>query len=683
MISAHTSISQDLLDYPVTRTVNQTDIYHGLEVKDDYRWLENTQTEEVNQWIEGQNKVSKKFLRGCVSKQNTYNLTEKYTSMKFDYPQKIGSNFYKFMYYSQHATPALYIQSGINREPRQLVDPNYISVKDRINLNGLAVSANDKYLAYQFSRNGSDWREIKVMSLKGKGHLKDHITGAKYSGFDWFGDGFYYITYPNNGKFATAQQPKIFYHKLRTNQEEDSLIFQTRHPINLLSIDVTKNERYITIKDVNGTKGYTNVFYQDIKGEVTGLKPLFLKFKSRISILDSYEDDLIIETSHDSNTDYLVRINPSKPYEWKILTPKYEDAELLYSVLKNDKIFALYQFYNRSIISVFDYEGNNLKNIELPKAMSVGGFQGGETEDELLFHLQSYIIPTVVYTFNTISYEYKIKRKTEVAYDLKKFRFDEKEAISKDGTKIPFILIYKAGIEKNGLNPTLLKAYGGFGVIPNESFDGGLVAFLQKGGVFAFANVRGGGEFGEKWWTEGRGLNKVNSMDDFIAVSEQLIKEGYTSSKKLAITGGSNGGLVAGASMIMRPDLYGAAVLNVGVYDMMRLENYTVGQVNIVEFGTVTDSTDFDNMYSYSPLHNIQEEINYPACLIITAENDDRVPPFQSYKFASKLQNREVQTNPILLKVNRNAGHYGGGTKSEWLQEDADMYGFILEMLKD
>ena len=677
------SISQVLLEYPNTRKTNEHDNYHGIEVLDEYRWLEDTQTDEVQQWVDAQNSVSKKYLSKCVSKQNTFNLIDRYSSIRYDYPHKVGKYFFKFLMNNNFAQPSIYKQNRFNQDPSLIVDPNYISRKDVISLRGLTVSLDNKYLAYQFSRNGSDWREIKVVGLNGQGHLRDHIVGSKYSGLEWKGNGFYYITYPNDGKFATAQKPQIFYHTLRENQENDKLVFQARRPTNQLYVNVSSDERFLFFTERDETNGYINIFYQDDQAEIKGLKPLFLKFEHGIRVLDNIGDDLIIRTKYESNTDYLVKINPMKPLEWKHLTPKYEDAELLYSVSLKDKIIAVYQFYKQPIISVFDYEGKLLKSIELPIGTSVGGFGGGEAEDELLFHLQSYIIPQSVYTFNTNTYEYKLKRKTEVAFDLSDFGFEELEATSKDGTKIPMFMVFKKGIEKSGNNPTLLKAYGGFGAIPQPSFDGGLVAFLQKGGIFVYANIRGGGEFGAEWMNGGRRLNKMNSFDDFIACAEKLVNDGYTNSKKLAITGGSQGGLVTGAAMVMRPDLFAAAVLNVGVFDMMRLEDFTVGQFHIDEYGTVKDSTDFVNMYSYSPLHNVKEAVNYPSCLILTSENDDRVPPFHSYKFASRLQNREVQKNPILLKVMKKAGHSGSSNKSQFINAKAEMFGFILQTLED
>lgn len=676
------SNGQTLLEYPPSRKVNAYHEYFGSKINDEYQWLENTGSEEVQNWVAQQNKVSRKYLNKCVSKNNSFNQVDRYSSIKFEYPQKLGKYFFRYMYYSELAVPAIYMHKKINYDPELLVDPNFISRKDKIHLaGGMAVSSNDEYLAYQFSRNGSDWREIKVISLTGKGNTKDHITGVKYSSFAWLGNGFYYGTYPIDSKFTSAVNPKIYYHKLGDLQENDRLIYKAKRPTNQLSISVSSDERFFILKEKDEQNGFINVYYQDNTADLIALRPLYYKFKHDISFLNNIGGKLILRTSYNTNMDYLVKIDPKKPMKWEEITPAYDEAELLYTKPLENKLIAVYQYFNKPVIAVFDYDGNLLKSIDLPNGTSVSGFTGSDDDDELLFDLESYIIPPVIYSFNTRTYEYSLVKKTEVAFDLSDYRFDEIEAISIDSTKIPILLIYKNGLQKNGSNPTLLEAYGGFGAIAQPNFDGGLVAFLEKGGVYAFAHIRGGGDFGYKWWEEGRNLNKKNSFSDFIASSEKLIADGYTRPDKLAITGSSNGGLVVAASMIQRPELFKAVVADVGVYDMLRLEKFTIGQFHLDEYGTVTDSIGFTNLHSYSPLHNIKEEINYPACLIITSDNDDRVPPFHSYKFAAKLQGRESQINPIILQVHEQSGHYGGITKMDDLHEKADKYGFIMQTL--
>ncbi|MFC2104405.1 prolyl oligopeptidase family serine peptidase [Bacteroidota bacterium] len=675
--------SQDFI-YPEAKKETVTDtFFKEYLVDDEYRWMENINDTALITWINAQNKISKKELHSASIKNQAFNTIDKYSYTKFTRPIKKGKYYFTYAYYNSVSLPALFYKQNLNLRSELIVDPNYISLKDQIRLKGCAVSKDSKYLAYQFSRNGSDWAEIKVVNLENKDHLVDHLVDVKFSNIAWKGNGFFYSKYPRKDKFSPTLGEEIYYHELRTDQSKDKLVFKRNNPNIQFYITVTSDERYFILKEYNKDTYQRNVFFIDYNSSIPAIKPLLMNLKDEISIIDCHNGKLIATTLLNSNTGYVVEIDPQDPYNLKAIIPEYEKAVLLEIKPLNEKIIAIYQYNQRPIITVYDYIGNLLYSLEIPVGHSVAGFSGNMDDTELIFYLTAYTLPPVAFKFNTIDYKRTLLQHTGVTFDFENIVTEEVEYYTEDSIKVPMFIIHHKDMELNGNNPTILKAYGGFGSIVQPHYDPGIVYFVNKGGVFAYANIRGGGDNGYKWHEQGRRENKQNSFDDFIAAAEYLIESKYTNSKKLAITGGSNGGLVVAASAIQRPDLFNLVVPVVGVFDMIRDEKFTVGNLHTDEFGTVKDSTSFINILSYSPLHNIRDDINYPGMLIITSENDERVPPFNSYKFTAKLQNREAQQNPIILKVVKNAGHYGSIGWITDIRETAEVYGYIYKYLKE
>ncbi len=678
-----TIYSQEI-EYPKAKKIPVIDTFFTqYRVQDDYQWMKNINDTSVLNWIKAQNEISKKILQKASIKNHAFTSIDKYAYTEYTRPVKMGDFYFTYGYYKDVSLPALFYKRNLNLYSEKIVDPNYISAKDQIRIRGYSVSKDSKYLAYQFSRNGSDWTEIRVVNLKTKDHLDDQLVNVKFSDIQWKGDGFYYSKYPRGDKFSPTLGEQIYYHELRTSQEDDELVFKRNNPNYEFDVEVTSDERFFTLKEYNSENNKTNIFYIDNNSTNPVLKPLLMNLNDDVDILESRNGKLIASSSINSNKGYVVEIDPSNPYNFNVIIPEYEKAVLLETKPLNDKIIAIYQYNQRPIITVYDYNGKLLYSLEMPVGHSVGGFRGNMDDTELIFYFTAYTLPPVVFKFNTIDYKRTLLQHTGVTFDFEDIVTEEVEYYTEDSIKVPMFVIHHKDLILDGNNPTILKAYGGFGSIVQPQYDPGIIYFVKKGGVFAYANIRGGGDNGYDWYEQGRGRNKQNSFDDFIAAAEFLIDNKYTNPKKLASTGGSLGGLTVSASAIQRPDLFSLVAPVVGVFDVIRKEQFTVGKLNTDEYGTITDSLDFINMLSYSPLHNIKNNINYPAMLILTSENDERVPPFHSYKFAAKLQNREAQKNPILINVERNSGHYGTIGFISGIRETAEFYGYIYKYLKE
>lgn len=663
----------------ITESIPITDDYFGTEITDEYRWLESTNSDKTKEWLEQQKDISKRYLRKASTKTNSFFNIDKYNYTKYKYYTKKGKYYFN-MYHTSFASQAsLFYKPDKKSDYTELINPRKISKDDVINFQNYTVSKNSKYLALKYGRNGTDWSEVKVITLKDKKILNDHIRGVKFSNITWLNDGFFYATYEQSDKFGESINNKVFYHKLGTTQSEDKLVFaRKKDPYTTFKFSTTSDERFFIIKEENESTGKNSVFYIDYLSEKKVLKPLYYKVDFNINILDNVDGKLIAATYKDSNNGMLIKIDPKNPSKWETIAPNYSSAIILKVIPFSDRIVTIYQSDQKPILIIYDYNGKVLYKLDFPEGTSIGGFSGNKTDKELLFYLQSYTVPRVVYEFNIETFEKELVKKTGVTFKYKDIVYKRVEYISKDSVKVPMVLVHREDIQLNGINPTILKAYGGFGSVNSPSFNPGIVHFVRKGGVFAFANIRGGGDKGTQWAKDGKGDKKQNSFDDFIAAAEYLIKNDYTNSDKLAITGGSNGGLVTAVAAIQRPDLFKVAVPIVAPTDMIRFEKFTVGRFHLDEYGTVKDSLSFNRLKKYSPYHNIKKTTNYPAMLVITSENDDRVPPFHSYKFVAKLQSQASQLNPILLKVEKNAGHYGASTYRSNIKEMGDLYGFIL-----
>ena len=468
-------------------------------------------------------------------------------------------------------------------------------------------------------------------------------------------------------------------------QQNDKLIFERKsNPTADFDFMTTSDERYFVLKEHNRQKEIYNVYYIDYKAETPAIKPLLMSLKNDIDILDSHESRFISYTNKESNNGKVVEIDPENPLKWKPVLPDFADAVLLKIKLFTDRIITVYQYNQQPFIMVYNYSGDLLYKYSLPVASSVSGFSGNSTDEDLFYDFESYTVPKVVFRFNIKTFKSELLQMTTNTFSVDDIEYKTVEYLSGDTVHVPMVLVYKKGLKLDGKNPTILNAYGGFGVIDTPSFDPGIVYFIKEGGVYAFANIRGGGDKGETWSKQGKGKNKQNSFDDFIAAAEYLIKNKYTCKAKLAATGASNGGLVVAASAIQRPDLFRAVVPVVAPLDMLRYEKFTIGRWCTDEYGSVKDSAGFRRLLCFSPYQNIKEETNYPAMLIVTSDNDDRVPPFNSYKFAARLQSRIAQKNPILLKTEEKAGHHGATNIISYIKEESDIFGFIMnELMKD
>lgn len=607
---------------------------------------------------------------------------DEYAYTKTNHPRKQGKYYFTYAYYNNISSPALFYQYKLDDEMTMLVDPNFISMKDVINIKKYAVSANSKYLAFQFDRNGSDWAEIKIVSISSHKYLKDHLTGIKFSSIQWRGNGFYYNKANQNKEFGKVFESGVFYHKLGTDQSEDETVFSRKDSkIRRYSYLTTTNERFLVLKVINLSDNRTNIFFIDFHAEEPHLQPLLLNTKPNIQIIESCKGKFIAKYIDDLSTGKVIEIDPQNPHKWRSIIPEFSNAVLQNVIPFEDRIVVIYQSNLQPIIAVYDYAGKQLYAEFQRYGSSVRGFQGNFYDKDFLYSFTSYTFPSIVYMFNIETFKKELTKETTINFEFNKIKHEQVEYYSKDSVKVSMFLVYHKDLVRDGTNPCLLNAYGGFGAIASPSFDPGIIYFLEKGGVFAFANIRGGGDKGLDWAADGRGFNKQKSFDDFIAAAEYLIDSKYTSNKKLAITGASNGGLVVSVAAMQRPDLFRAVVAEVAPCDMIRFEKFTVGMYHIGEYGTVRDSLSFLNLKSYSPYHHISDTINYPAMLITTGLNDDRVPPFHSFKYVAALQSRTCQTNPIILKVNYKAGHQGKSNLFGVIREEADMYGFILNEL--
>lgn len=668
------------LEYPICpkKTVTDT-FFNKYEVSENYKWMEDMRSPEVEQWVDLENKLFNKYIRKGTAKYRCKIDIDKYSLVNTNYSVKRGKYYFSKKIRNNQASAGLYISERPDIVDQLLIDPNFNTLNKKNIISGFSVSKDSKKLCYLISSDGSDWMEAKVISLPSGAKKKDHIQGIKHSSIVWRGDGFYYSKYPNTGKFSVTDGEEVYYHKLGENQNQDQLIFKRKDPKIQFNYNCSSNERFFIIGENIAEK--FNYFFIDYSSKQPYLRPLLMKQEDEISFIDSNNGKLIVKTFKDNNGGAVIEIDPYHPYQWREIVPGHSDAVLTKCKVKTNSILCLFQTKTQPALKVYDYKGKVLHTQLMPLSSSLDGFNGTKEEEDLIYYNECFTIPKIQYHFNIKNFKTKNGEITNVTFNYKNYEYKILNYPSYDGSIIPLTIIYKKGLKFDGNNPTILKTYGGFGVISKPKFDPGIIYFLEHKGLYVFANVRGGGDLGYEWAEAGKHLNKQNFIDDLHSAAEFLIKEKYTNPSKLAITGASHGGLIVAAAAIQRPDLYGAAVPVVAPTDMLRFEQFTVGNFHTDEFGTVKDSTDFLYLRDYSPLHNIKENINYPAMLVMTSENDDRIPPFHSYKFVAKLQNRKIQTNPILLRVESKAGHNGGGNLLSYIDSKSDMYKFIMKIL--
>ncbi len=689
-VSSVMTAAQPLI-YPQSQKVNQIDDYHGTKVSDPYRWLENPDTPETKAWIEAQNQLTFSYLSEIPARDRIQErLTTLWNFEKYGTPFREGENYFYFKNDGLQNQSVLYTLKALDAPPRVLLDPNTLSEDGTIALSGLAVSNDGKLLAYGLSVSGSDWQEWKVREVETGVDLPDRIEWVKFSGASWTHDnsGFFYSRYDEPKEGSKLEEvnyyQKLFYHRLGTPQSEDILIYQRPDKKDWgFSGGVTEDGRYLIVSVWLGTDSRNLVFYKDLSAPDTPVVELINTFEAEYSFVDNEGTRFWFRTNLDAPRGRVIAIDITQPdrTNWQeIISQRAETLEGI-SVLNNQFVTTyLKDAYDQ--VKIFDLEGHFVRDVELPEIGSVSGFGGKRYDTETFYSFTSFTTPTTIYRYNMKTGESTLFRQPQVDFNPDDYETRQVFYQSKDGTKVPMFIVHKKGLVLDGNNPTYLYGYGGFNVSLTPSFSVSLLVWMEMGGVYAVPNLRGGGEYGEDWHQAGIKLKKQNVFDDFIAAAEWLIENRYTSSKKLAIGGGSNGGLLVGACMTQRPDLFAAALPAVGVMDMLRFHQFTIGWAWIAEYGSPDDPEEFKALYAYSPLHNLKPGTAYPATLITTADHDDRVVPAHSFKFAAALQATQAGPAPILIRIETKAGHGAGKPTTKMIEEAADRWAFLVRVLE-
>ena len=679
-------------NYPQSAKIDQVDYYHGVEVADPYRWLEDPNSQSTQDWIKAQNELTFNYLATIpVRDKIQQRLTQLWDYEKYGIPFKRGERYFYSKNDGLQNQSILYTLTNLDGEPRVLIDPNQWSDDGTVSLSSYAVSDDGKFIAYGISSSGSDWREWKVRDIETGEDLADHLQWVKFSGVSWTNEnqGFFYSRYdePNdNTKFEDINYyQKLYYHRLGTTQSEDKLIYHRPDQKQwMFSGKVTEDGRYLIIYVSLGTDSRNLIFYQDLQNPEEEVVELISEFEASYTFVDNDGSTFWLQTDLDAPRSRLIAIDINQPERknWQEIIPQQEET-LRYVGLLNNQFVANYLQDAHTVIKIINLDGTLVREVELPGIGSAGGFGGKRNDRETFYYFTSFNTPTTIYRYDMVTVNSTIFRQPKV--DFKPDDFETKQIFypSKDGTQIPMFISYKKGLKLDGNNPTYLYAYGGFNISLTPNFSVSQVVWMEMGGIYAVANLRGGGEYGEEWHKAGMKLNKQNVFDDFIAGAQWLIENKYTSSKKLAIAGGSNGGLLVGACMTQRPDLFAAALPAVGVMDMLRFPKFTIGWAWCAEYGNPEENeAEFQAIYQYSPLHNLESGTAYPATLVTTADHDDRVVPAHSFKFAAALQAAHSGNMPVLIRIETKAGHGAGKPTTKIIEEIADKWSFLVDNLE-
>jgi len=670
------------IEYPKTNKGKVVDDYFGEKVADPYRWLEDDRSKETEAWVKAENKVTFDYLDKIPMREKFRKELEKvWNYEKISAPRKHGDYMYFYKNDGLQNQYVIYRQKG-DSEPEIFLNPNTFSKDGTTSLGATSFTKDGKLLAYSISEGGSDWRKIIVIDVLSKEMKGDTIIDVKFSGISWFkNEGFYYSSYdkPKGSELsAKTDQHKLYYHKLGTKQADDKVVFGIDKKRRYVGGGVTDDNKYLIISASKSTSG-NELYIKDLSNPNSKLITVVDNFESDNYIIDNKDSKLYISTNLNAPNKRVVTVdaNNPTPKNWKDLIP--ETKEVLSTSIGSNYIFAKYMVDAISKVKQYDYNGKLIREIKLPGVGTASGF-GGEKEDKILyFNFSNYTTPSSIYQLNPENGKSSLYKKPKVDFDSSKYESKQIFYTSKDGTKIPMIITYKKGLDLNGKNPTILYGYGGFNISLTPSFSIANTVWLANGGVYAVANLRGGGEYGKAWHDAGTKLKKQNVFDDFIAAAEYLITQNYTSSDYLAIRGGSNGGLLVGAVMTQRPNLIKVALPAVGVLDMLRYHTFTAGAGWAYDYGTANDNKEmFNYLKNYSPVHNVKKGIQYPATLITTGDHDDRVVPAHSFKFAAELQAKQTGNNPVLIRIETNAGHGAGTPTSKTIQQYADIFAFTL-----
>ncbi len=678
------------LQYPKSPQEKQVDVYHGLEVKDPYRWLEDPDSEATEAWVEAQNKLTFGYLdkigeRSAIASR----IEELWNYEKFSIPFREGARYFYFKNDGLQNQSVLYTLKTLEDEPKVLLDPNSLSEDGTVALSGLSLSWDGKLMAYGLSTGGSEWIEWKVRNVETGEDFEDLVQWVKFSGTSWTKDnrGFFYSRYDEPNEATKLEEinyfQKLYYHRLGTPQSEDSLIYH-RPDEKEWGFDgkVTEDGRYLIIGVWRGTERKKLLFYRDLEDEGGEVKELIGEFEASYSFVSNDGSIFWLATDLDAPKSRLIAIDINKPEKehWQEIIPEAEETLEGVSLIGHRFVLS-YLKDAHSVIKICNLDGSFLREVALPGIGSVAGFAGKREDKETFYSFTSFSNPTTIYRYNLERVESEIFRQPQLGFNPNDYETKQVFYASKDGTKVPMFVTAKKGIELNGNNPTYLYGYGGFNISLTPSFSIANLVWMEMGGIYAMANLRGGGEYGEEWHQSGMKLQKQNVFDDFIAAGEWLIENNYTSAAKLAIGGASNGGLLVGACMTQRPDLFAAALPAVGVMDMLRFHQFTIGWAWCSEYGKPENEEEFKVLLSYSPLHNLTVGTAYPATLITTAERDDRVVPAHSFKFAAALQAAHEGEKPVLIRIETKAGHGAGKPTTKIIAEIADKWAFLVSNL--
>ena len=675
------------MNYPETKTVDTIDTYFNTEVKDPYRWLEDDKSEDTVTWVKTQNKTTFSYLNSIPYRKD---LKERLSKL-WNY-EKTGSPFKEGNYTYFYKNDGLQNQYVIYRyktgeDPSTasiFLDPNTFKEDGTISLGGISFSKNGKILAYSISEGGSDWRKILVMDAETKTIIEDTLVDIKFSGMSWYkNEGFYYSSYdkPEGSKLsAKTDQHKVYYHKLGTPQKQDKLIYggTDKEKHRYIYGSVTEDNRYLIISPRISTSG-NKLFIKDLTNPNSKLVTILDHTDSDTYVIDNIGSKLFLVTNLNAPNKKIVTVDASNPTpdNWVDFIPETENV--LSPSIGGGYFFAEYMIDAVSKVLQYDYSGTLIREVKLPGVGSVGGFGAKKQERELYYSFTNYKTPGNIYKYDIENGTSQLYQKPDIDFNPEDYESNQVFYTSKDGTKVPMIITHKKGLELNGKNPTILYGYGGFNISLTPSFSITNAIWMEQGGILAVPNLRGGGEYGKAWHNAGTKMQKQNVFDDFIAAGEYLIQKKYTSSDYLAIRGGSNGGLLVGATITQRPDLAKVALPAVGVLDMLRYHTFTSGAGWAYDYGTAEDSKDmFKYLKGYSPLHNIKAGMEYPATLITTGDHDDRVVPAHSFKFVAELQSKQAGNNPTLIRIETDAGHGAGTPVSKIIEQYADIFGFTL-----
>jgi len=682
------------LQYPAARKSDVVDDYHGTRVPDPYRWLEDPDSPESRAWIEAQNRLTAAYLAEIPARATIrQRLTKLWNYPKYGAPFRKAGRYFFLKNDGLQNQSVLYKQASLEATPETLLDPNILSEDGTVALSTLAVSDNGRLLAYGTAASGSDWEEFRVRDVVTARDLPDHLQWIKFSGASWTKDGagFFYSRYPEPTDKALTDVnrfQRLYYHRLGTDQAQDLLVYERPdQPDWGMNAEVTDDGRYAVLTVWLGTDRRNRVYFRDLKDprhpKITGeVVRLLDDFDASYAFVGNDGPVFYFLTDLDAPRKRVIAIDTRHPERgrWREVIPQGQDVLEGVHII-HDTFVANYMHDASSRLRLFALDGRMLKDLELPTLGSIGSISGERKDDEMFYAFTSFLYPTTIFRYDFKSGATSVFKAPTIDFDPSRFETKQVFYTSKDGTRVPMFITYKKGLTLDGSNPTYLYGYGGFNISLTPSFSVAMLVWLEMGGVYAVPNLRGGGEYGEEWHQGGMHEKKQNVFDDFIAAAEYLIAQRYTSPAKLAIAGGSNGGLLVGAAMTQRPELFGAALPVVGVMDMLRFHKFTIGWAWVTDYGSADSAAQFPYLYKYSPLHNIRAGTRYPATLVTTADHDDRVVPGHSFKFTATLQAAQAGPQPVLIEIETKAGHGAGKPTSKLIEEHADRMAFLVKNL--